>query len=313
MANIVVDKNELNSIRDHIDYLLQKGKQSFAIDIQQRIYDSDDLNEKEQLIIKHLNKNPGINKEEIVNLVKDNYSRVTVLHTISGLIEKGLIIAGQDKMKKRTYHLYVNYQNIISALKEDLGVFKYYYCELLDNAIPIVNSMLFKEKKGTKRFLKFYDLITALIGPYKYLCIMFITSDIFLWSKRPLDDDTLHRKYAIFFKTAKEIHAKLVKIWPASDSEFDSPVNYILNSISFGFNESYILRMLKIFEQHRLSEWAEAVIDVLWKMSYPLLPLIDSSYDEYLKKGILEDWRQVLENNPESNYKPKTEQLPFDH
>lgn len=71
--------------------------------------------------------------------------------------------------------------------------------------------------------------------------------------------------------------------------------------------------MLKIFEQHGLSAWAEGVIDVLWKMSYPILPLIDPSYNEYLKKGILEDWRKVLENNPESDYKPKTEQLPFDH
>jgi hypothetical protein len=104
-------------------------------------------------------------------------------------------------------------------------------------------------------------------------------------------------------KTAKEIHDKLVKVW--------SPANYFLSNLDFALNESYILNMLKVFEQHGLSVWAEGVIDLLWKMSYPILPLIDSSYNEHLKKGILEDWRKVLENNPDSNYKPKTKQLPF--
>ena len=88
MTNIFIDKNDLIALRDDIDYLLQKGKQSFAVDVQQRIYESDDLNEKEQLVIKILNKKPGINKEEVVNL-QDRYARITILHTLDGLIKKG--------------------------------------------------------------------------------------------------------------------------------------------------------------------------------------------------------------------------------
>lgn len=47
---------------------------------------------------------------------------------------------------------------------------------------------------------------------------------------------------------------------------------------------------------------------LLWKISYPILPLI---YPSYHNKD-LKDWRIVLENMPESNYKPKTEQITYD-
>jgi hypothetical protein len=175
MTNIFIDKNDLIALRDDIDYLLQKGKQSFAVDVQQRIYESDDLNEKEQLVIKILNKKPGINKEEVVNL-QDRYARITILHTLDGLIKKGLIISKRDKIKKRTYRLYVNYQNITYSVKEDLDAFKVYYCELLDNAVPIAKKLWLNSKKGGERFLEFYNLLRVLIGPYKYLCTMYITS-----------------------------------------------------------------------------------------------------------------------------------------
>lgn len=312
MTDILVGKDELKAIRDDIDHLLLKGRQSFAIEAQRPIYESDDLNEKEQLVIEHINKNPSINKEKVASDLKSHYSRITILNTINGLLEKGLIISKQDK--RGTYQLYINYQNIIAPIKEDLDVFKCYYFELLENAVPIAKNLLLKAKKDTKRFSKFYDLLTALIGPYKYLCIMYVMSDIFLWHKRPLDDDTLHRKYAIFFKAAKEIHAKLVNLWPVySASELDSPVSEMLYSSAFGLYESHVLHMLKKFEEYGLSVWAERVIDVLWEISYPILPLIGLPYDEYLRTGVLDDWRKVLENYSRSNYKPRTQKLPFDH
>jgi len=223
------------------------------------------------------------------------------------LLEKGLIIKEEDKNRKRTYHLYVNYQNIVTSLKKELDAFKHFYFELLDKAIPVINNLL----KDEGEVLQYWNLLNALIYPYKYLCIMYVTSDIFLWHRRPLDNDTLHRKFEIFFKTTKKIHNKLLKIWP--DSESESIVSLILFSSSFGFSKSYIEPMLERFEEYGLGDSAEPVLDVLWKISYPILPLVDpSSYNEHLKNGTLKDWRAVLKNDPESKYKPKTEKLPFD-
>ncbi len=310
MSKILIDKNRLKAIRDNIDYLLENGKQNFAIDSCPAMYEYQDLNEREQIIIEHLNKNPGIGKEKLASNLKDHNSRIPILDTTNELIEKGLVIAKQDKMKKRTYHLYVNYQNTISSLKQDLDAFKYFYCELLDYANPIIKDLLSKHQKRENRFLEALDLISALTAPYKYLCIFHTTSDVFLWHKRPLDDDTLHRKFAVFLETTKQIHAKLIKMWP--DSEFESTVAQLMYNTPFRLDELHILRMLETFEEYGLSDWSEAVMDLLWKISYPILPLVDPSFRKYVENGIIGDWRKILENNPESNYKPKTQQLPFD-
>ena len=166
------------------------------------------------------------------------------------MLEKGLIIKEEDKNRKRTYHLYVNYQNIVTSLKKELDAFKHFYFELLDKAIPVINNLL----KDEGEVLQYWNLLNALIYPYKYLCIMYITSDIFLWHRRPLDNDTLHRKFEIFFKTTKQIHNKLLKIWPDSDSESESIVSLILFSSSFGFSKSYIEPMLERFEEYGLGD-----------------------------------------------------------
>jgi predicted transcriptional regulator len=310
MPKILVDKDELKGLRDNIDHLLETGKQSFVVSTQQPIYESYDLEEREKLIIEYLNKNPGSTKEQLVNGLEKNYSRMPVLNTINKLLEKGLIIKEKDKNRKRTYHLFVNYQNIVTSLREELAAFKHFYFELLDQAIPVINNLLKDEGEEVKS-LQYWNLLNALIYPYKYLCIMYITSDIFLWHRRPLDNDTLHRKFEIFLKTTKKIHSKLLKIWP--DSESESIVSPILFSSSFGFSKSYIEEMLERFEEYGLSDSAEPVLDVLWKISYPILPLVDpSSYNEHFKNGTLKDWRAVLKDDPESKYKPKTEKLPFD-
>jgi predicted transcriptional regulator len=310
MPKILVDKDELKGLRDNIDYLLETGKQSFAISTQQPIYESYDLEKREQLVIEYLNKNAGSTKEQVVDGLKKNYSRIPVLNTINKLLEKGLIIKEEDKNRKRTFHLFVNYQNIVTSLKEELDAFKYFYFELLDQAIPVINNLL-KDEGEEVKFLQYWNLLNALIYPYKYLCIMYVTADIFLWHRRPLDNDTLHRKFEIFFKTTKQIHSKLLEIWP--DSESESIVSPILFNSSFGFSKSYIEQMLERFEEYGLSDFVEPVLDALWKISYPILPLVDpSSYNEHLKNGTLKDWRAVLKDDPESKYRPRTEKLPFD-
>jgi hypothetical protein len=310
MAKVLVDRNELKRLRDNINKLLETGKQSFAIPTQQPIYESYDLEKREQLIIEYLKKNPGRTKEGVVTGLKKDYSRMPILKTINKLLEDALIIKEEDKTGKRIYHLFVNYQNIVISLRKELGAFKYFYFELLGQAMPVIKNLL-KDEGEQAKYFQYWNLLNALIYPYKYLCIMYVTSDIFLWHRRPIDSDTLNRKFVIFFKNTKKIHNKLLELWP--DSESESIVSYILFSGPFGFSESSIEQMLERFEEYGLSDSAEPVLDVLWKISYPILPLVDpSSYNEHLKNGTLKDWRVVLKNDPESKYNPKTDTLPFD-
>ena len=306
MSKIVVDKNELESISERIDSLLQTGNKNFTVPSLEPIYESYGLNKKQQLVIDYLNKNPGHSKEQVVAGCSDKYSRVPILKAISELLENGFIIKREDNTNKRIYHLFVNNQNIVISFEESLEAFKSFYCLLLDE----VSSDLKKLSNDRGMKSKLDNLIKAIIEPYKYMCIMYIISDLLLWDVRPIDDNALHIKFAVFLKFMKAIQIKLN--WLFANVKSNPVAIQLLSDSSYGFNELNILHILKTFEEYDLSGYAEAVVDSLWKMSYPILPSIyPSRYERQFKDGTLKDWRKLIENNPKLGYKPKDEMLPF--
>jgi hypothetical protein len=141
--------------------------------------------------------------------------------------------------------LFVNYQDIVISLKEELKYFEHNYCELLDFASQIMAKL--EKNRSDDNIYKITNILNALIAPYKYFCIMYITSDVLLWSRRPLDNYTLHAKFAMFFDTMKRVYGILHERFPDVDSE---PIaEQLLYDSSYGFYESNILHMLKTFDK----------------------------------------------------------------
>jgi len=139
-----------------------------------------------------------------------------------------------------------------------------------------------------------------------------VTPDLLLWEERPLDKDTLHNKFAVVYDSLKEIHTKLYEnITPLITSQFyrdlQEPLNSPLYHIQFGLSPEQIIKFLHIFEGFTLVAFAELILDVIWKISYPLLsyPLYVSV--EKSRKDALKDWRNVISGH-EKGYKPKTTQ-----
>jgi DNA-binding MarR family transcriptional regulator len=305
LAKIVVEKRELEGIRDNICSILKTGS-NFTIPVLEPIYENYDLNEKEDLIIKYLNKNPRHSKEQVVSGCSGKYSRVTILKSIEGLLKRGFIIK-ENNSNKRTYHLFVNNQDVAISFEESLKAFNGFYCLLLDEIAPVLKKLSNDEMKKSK----LDNLIKAIIEPYKYLCIMYIMSDLLLWDVRPLDDNALHTKFAVFVNFMRQIQIKLN--WLFANVKSNPIAIQLLSDSSYGFNERNILHILKTFEEYDLSGYAEAVVDSLWKMSYPILPSIyPSRYQKQFEDGTLKDWRKLFEDNPKLGYKPKDEMLPFE-
>jgi hypothetical protein len=66
--------------------------------------------------------------------------------------------------------------------------------------------------------------------------------------------------------------------------------------------------MLRIFEKHDLSKSAEDVLDIVWKMSIPLLrAIINSNYSVFIPSEVerITDWRKLI-CPPIYQYIPKT-------
>lgn len=235
------------------------------------------------------------------------YSRVTILKAISRLLEKGVVIKVPKDKKGRINHLYVNYKDAIFSLQENLGIFHYYYLGLIDKVIEVICSKLSEKGKIEYKIMSCVGLLYKLLELYKLLCIVYITSDIFLWSKRPLDNDTLHSKFEHFFNTMKDIHLELRKI-PAAmrikPEDGEEIVCNMLCSSRYGGSKQDLLKMLKYFERYNLCKDFEPVVDSFWVLSYSILPSIDSTYKKHQKNGTLRDWREIFKGS----YHPKTEQ-----
>jgi len=309
MSKILVDRNELERVRDGVVYILEKGRNQGTIGSEgpQTIHDNTyKLDEKEKQILEYLKKNPGSTKEDVVKNVND-YSRVTVLIAITRLLEGGVIITIHNDKRNRINHLYVNFEKAIFSLQQNLGVFQYSYSELIDKAIERLFSKQVENGRIEFKTIPFVGLFYKLLGLYKFLCIMYITSDIFLWSSRPLDIDTLHNKFEHFFNTLKEIHHKLLEIpirLGIKSEEIEEIVCSMLCKSKYGFSKGDLSDMLRFFEKYNLGEDFEPVVDALWALSYSILPLIDPSYKKHHKNGTLKDWRHIFKGS----YKPKTKQ-----
>jgi hypothetical protein len=243
-------------------------------------------------------------------------SRMTIVHAIEALIEMRMLIVKRD-LNQHIQPLYTNNEHVVLSLFYDLELFKQVYFRLIDET----NKKLIKlctrsqKKSDVGRHLRgdlMWDLLEALLLPYKYLIIMYITSDLLLWQERPLDKDTLHNKFAVVYDSLKEIHTKLHEsITPLITSQFyrdlQEPLNSSLYHIQSGLSPKQIITFLRIFEDFGLVTFVEPVLDVLWKISNPVLSHPLYAPVEKSRKGALKDWRNVI-SGYENGYKPKTTQ-----
>jgi len=305
LAEILVNKSELKNIRDSIDKIL--CKQSVAINPQYISYESEELSERQKEILKYVEKKPGATKEDVIKNNPHIGSRMTIVHAIEALIEMRMLIVKHD-LNQHIQPLYINNEHAVLSLFYDLELFKQVYFRLVDETIKKLtntNKKLPKKSDIGRHFRGslMWDPLEALLLPYKYL--MYVTPDLFLWQERPLDKDTLHNKFAVVYDSLKEIHTKLHEsIIPLFRDLQQEPLNSSLYQIQSGLSPEQIITFLRIFESFGLVTSVEPVLDVMWKISYPVL---SHASIEKSRKDALKDWRNVI-SGYKKGYKPKTTQ-----
>jgi hypothetical protein len=314
LAEITVNKTDLKDIRDSIDKLLKLGKESVTRHTQYASDETKELTERAKKILKYVKNNPGTIKEGIIReRIIDNLdigSRATAAKSVDELIENRMLIVRRDDSNQHIQHLYSNHEHIVTSIFNDLEIFKKVYFKLVDETFNVLKQL--HEAGMVARMDIFYGLLRTLLMPYKHLIMMYITSDLLLWGEQSLDKWTLYNKYAIMYDSMKHIHTKLHEsIAPLiislfSDPSVDAPnaereLSREIYDVQDGLSRENIVSFLSYYEQFHLSAFAEAVLDVLWKISYPLLSKLDLSYTS--KRESTKDWRNII-----SEYKPKTTQ-----
>jgi hypothetical protein len=151
--------------------------------------------------------------------------------------------------------------------------------------------------------------------PYKCLINTCIMSDLVLRSKGPLDKNTIYKKFAIILAKIPEIQIKLYETISAPSTYYREAEIYatIFEGGLQSLTQDNMYNMLDTFEKYNLSISAEQVLDIVWKMSMPLLhTIIDSHYPIFLpaEPERLRDWRNLV-CHPIYLYIPKTAQSSY--
>ena len=287
-----VPAEEVQRIKKCVDDAL---KNSISLSSAEKISvrpEKSDLDEKEKTILDYIKNNPGVIKQTVVDVFKNKvgYSRKPVLKIVNKLERYGLIIIRPDKVNPRKHHLFVNNENALVLLIENLDSFKQNYFTIIDSVELLDDNTI-----SNMAFIEMSKLIESIILPFKSF-ILLMQYNLFGHTETPSNKLILDKKFAIFHTAMQEIHLKLYKskiLKIFTDNNEEQLLVHLFANKSNGLRPENIIEMLKTFEQCGLRENIEKLMDPLWNLSYPILPFVHSHYRRYNAKD-LRDWRRVL-------------------
>jgi len=310
MEEILVNKGNLKNAKDIIDKLLKLGKENVPTHTQFTSHASEELGVRQKEILKYVGKKPGATKEDVIKNNPHIGSRMTIAKAIKELIEMKMLIVKRG-LNQHIQHLYTNNEHEVLSLFNDLVFFKQVYFRLIDVTNKKLTKLSRQSQTDVGRYGLMWRLVEALLMPYKNL--MYITSDILLWQKQPIGKETSHKKFDVLHDSMKEIQIKLHEsVTPVITSPLDSilqiePLRVKLYGVQTGLNRQQIIDFLGVYGGLGIGAFVEPVLDILWKISYPILPLVDQLYASEDREK-LKDWRNIIKGNEEFNYVPKTAQ-----
>jgi DNA-binding PadR family transcriptional regulator len=250
MKRTSIDANELKSIGSRLISLAEKYKNTTEVTNQGLIYSEYQFSDKERLVFEYIKKNPGTIQEDVVKNVHE-YSRVTILKTISALEKEGIIKVEVDERNSKKYRLFINNQNVLASLTQDLDYFQESFFNLVKETNIVLKS--FTDSRSHRR--KGWKLLDALIMPYKALINTCILSDLIFANRVTIDTNTLHKKFSIIFAELSAIQIKLydsistISRWYGEDEIQTKLFNDKMQSLT----PENIYDMLHTFEEYNLS------------------------------------------------------------
>jgi tetratricopeptide (TPR) repeat protein len=264
-------KNEKIQELEHRIKELEKSIELFPGNIK------DKLPLRQQAIIEYINNNHGTSKQKVVDKVSEEGkgSRVTILNDIEILIENGLISARKIKKNSPNYNLYVN-DSYLKDLIDIYNEFEECFIEMIEKIKPQIFTdnfvSNFKNDKSQNQ-LKILHVINTI---YSHFIAMVLIHAIFNWPEMIKDDEKLNKLNTILFAKIQKLHKAISESFrhESNKLQFTLDVPLLANTVLswFKLNPSYLKSSIHLAKVYNLSSQMDKILDITWKVSYPLLP-----------------------------------------
>ena len=140
MPRIIIEKDAIEDIKNKLDSLIQRGQKIDSTEFRKIVRQRTGfLDENEKLVFKCIEKKEGQSKQEVVDSLTNtpppnSLSRTPVLNAIKSLESRGMIRVKPDPLNSQKHLLYINKENLIIQVENDIHNFKRSYLKLIKRA-----------------------------------------------------------------------------------------------------------------------------------------------------------------------------------
>jgi hypothetical protein len=300
MARFPINEDEWLKMQREISSIKQRLKLT-DIEQQHEVVSSADLTEIQKAIINYVKQNPGSSKQAIVDNLGMS-SRGPIFTNIQRLNDWGIIMYKKNEANRQTYKLFINSENLIVGLVDDMESYKKSFFRLSRHVTDLPDSVPIDLKNSIK-------MLFAVMLLKIHICfvISYFLTALFRW---PIiarsDKETLNKLYSIFFSNVHDLQFEFVNsINRLSNTDFESigkwivlgmniqkPIEEMAQSIlymSHKANEHSQYSFL--FKEGGQGKELESVMDIVWKNSKDFLSFKDVNGKVVKQK--IEDWRDI--------------------
>ncbi len=237
-----------------------------------------DLSDMDWKIIHYIEDHSASSKENVARNMNRDASRITVLNKLHRLESDGYIIAKKDKPNSQIYKLYVNQKDLVVKEHDELRQFR----KALEDLLRILDQergeidrlYRLKYEQSLGPYHHCYRPADTILIFYGHLTSVYTIKSILEWPKVIKDNQTLQRIYEAVFRQLYEIQEGILKILPSITSVKDHFFVFSMLNTSFVFVPERFDIIIEIFERYNLVHALKPVIDSLWRISSPFVPLV---------------------------------------
>lgn len=261
-------------------------------------------------IVEYIKQHPGCSKENVVRGMNGNPSRITVLNIITELEQDKMIIARKERPNSQIYKLFINNDNLIVSVDQDLlkikDAFHILFSKLGDRIKK--SSKVGGSDKGYFRMGKDRQMIQnkishmnyAIIQLYRHLIGMYMIGTLFFWPQKVEDKESSIKLNLLVFSRLGEIQSEISKyFFTMSNNSENVPLRIALDH-SFELIPSELALVIEGFRNFDLSNECKSILDPLWKISMDFIPT-DIAFDLFQTDDkttvnvIKGDWKPVYD------------------
>src|SRR5215469_10451618 len=153
------------------------------------------LDGKDLKIVDYIADHPGCSKEEVVRMMKEENSRITVLKRLDMLEKEGYIVPRKDKPNSQIYKIYVPANNLLVTETKKLERFKKAFSEFLEilykkrEKLETLWLEIRKRRGGVLRLDEYNKPSDLIVHIYSYLIVVYTAKSIVEWHKKAGDKE----------------------------------------------------------------------------------------------------------------------------